>query len=169
MIVTDDEEIAQQLRILRNHGSQKTYYHETIGFNSRLDELQAVVLRAKLKRIDSYNEGRRCNAQRYNSLLADANVVTPVENGKGRHVYHQYTILTEERETLQAALAAAGIASAIYYPIPLHRQKAMRGYCDERPLPVAEAAAEKVLSLPMYPELSADQIERVCRVLIEAL
>ena len=169
MIVTDDEEIAEQVQILRNHGSRKTYFHETLGFNSRLDELQAVVLRAKLKRIESYNEARRCNAQRYNSHLADANVVTPVENAKGRHVYHQYTILTEDREALQAALAVAGIASAVYYPIPLHRQKAMRGFCDERSLPVAEAASERVLSLPMYPELTADQIERVCRVLIEAL
>ncbi len=169
MIVTDDEEVAEQLRMLRNHGSRETYLHETLGFNSRLDELQAVVLRAKLKRIESYNEARWRNAQHYNSLLADANVVTPVEDGKGRHVYHQYTILIEDRETAQAALAAAEIASAIYYPIPLHRQQAMSGFCDGRSLPVAEATAERVLSLPMYPELTTGQIEQVCRVLTEAL
>lgn len=169
MVVTDDEAIAEQMQILRNHGSRRTYHHETIGFNSRLDELQAVVLRAKLKRIESYNEARRANAQRYNSLLADANVAAPMENGKGRHVYHQYTILTEDRERLQAALTEAGIASAVYYPIPLHRQKAMRGFCNEQSLPVAEAASERVLSLPMYPELTAGQIEQICRVLIETL
>lgn len=168
MIVTDDEELAERLRMLRNHGSRITYRHEIIGFNSRLDELQAVVLRAKLKRIESYNEARRCNAQCYNSHLADANVVTPVENGKGHHVYHQYTIMTEGRETLQTALNTAGIASAIYYPIPLHRQRAMRCSCDEQSLPVTEAASERVLSLPMYPELTAGQIERICRILVEA-
>jgi len=169
MIVTDDEELAERLRMLRNHGSRITYRHEMIGFNSRLDELQAVVLRVKLKRIDSYNEARRRNAQRYNALLAGTTVKTPVEEGRGRHVYHQYTILTEKREEVQATLTAAGIASAIYYPIPLHLQQAMLGFCNEPSLPVTEATAKQVLSLPMFPELTANQIERVCLTLAEAL
>lgn len=169
MIITDNAEIAEQLRVLRNHGSRHPYHHEILGFNSRLDELQAVVLRAKLKRVDGYNDARRANAHHYNHLLADMDVVTPVEDGKGRHVFHQYTLLLNDRNKVQRYLAEAGVASAIYYPIPLHRQQALREFGENLSLPVAEESANRVLSLPMYPELSPCQRETVARLLAESL
>lgn len=169
MIVTDNAEIAEQLRVLRNHGSRQPYRHETLGFNSRLDELQAVVLRAKLKRVDGYNAARRRNAHHYNQLLAEADVVTPVEDGKGLHIFHQYTILIKDRDKTQQYLAEAGVASAIYYPIPLHRQQALGKYVEGLCLPVAEDIANRVLSLPMYPELSPCQRETVARLVAESL
>ncbi len=167
MIVTDDRRIADRLRTLRNHGSRRTYHHDMVGYNSRLDELQAVVLRAKLKHIDDYNAARRANAHHYNELLAGSKLVTPFEDGKGRHVYHQYTLLVPERQAVQQRLAAAGIASAVYYPIPLHRQEALRNSQVGLCLPVTEEMADRVLSLPMFPELTAEQRQEVCRVLKE--
>ena len=169
MIVTDDGQIAAELRVLRNHGSRERYHHSIIGYNSRLDEIQAVVLLAKLKRIDTYNARRRENAARYSENLAGSAVITPFERPGGRHVYHQYTLLTDGRDPVQAALAGAGIASAVYYPIPLHRQEVYRDSCAGLSLPVSEALAERVLSLPMYPELSIDQIDRICEVVLGAL
>lgn len=169
MIITDDDGLAEELRVLRNHGSRQRYHHSVIGYNSRLDELQAVVLRAKLPHIDTYNGLRRRNALHYTERLKGTGVLPPKEDGKGVHVYHQYTILTEAREKVQNALGAAGIASAVYYPIPLHRQEVYReafaGVC----FPVAEEVCGKVLSLPMYPELTEEQAARVCDVLLGAL
>lgn len=169
MVITDDDETAEAVRVLRNHGSRQRYHHAVIGYNSRLDEMQAVILRAKLKRIDDYNRRRRENAHRYSSKLKGSGVLPPVEDGKGMHVYHQYTILTDAREAIQGALSAAGIASAVYYPIPLHRQEVYRESCAGVSLPVTEEVAGRVLSLPMYPELSEAQIDRVCEVLLGAL
>jgi dTDP-4-amino-4,6-dideoxygalactose transaminase len=169
MVITDDDQLAEGLRMLRNHGSRERYYHEVIGYNSRLDELQAVVLRAKLKHIDCFNRQRQENAARYTRQLQDSAAVAPVVADGCDHVYHQYTIRVPERDRVQGALSAAGIASAIYYPVPLHRQQAFAGQGDAACLPVAEQAAGQVLSLPMYPELSEQQIDRVCRTLLEAL
>lgn len=166
MIVTNDDALAEEVRVLRNHGSRERYHHSVIGYNSRLDEMQAVVLRAKLKHIDSYNARRRKNAQLYTRSLEDAGIVPPQEDGKGLHVYHQYTILSERRDAIQNALAQEGIASAIYYPIPLHRQEVYRTECAGVSLPVTERYARQVLSLPMYPELTEAQIERVCQALL---
>ncbi len=169
MIVTDDDRLAEEIQVLRNHGSRERYHHSIIGYNSRLDDLQAVVLRAKLKRIDEYNQMRRKNAHRYTENLQGTSLQAPTEDGKGLHVYHQYTIQTNCREPLQKALGAAGIASAIYYPIPLHRQEVYAVGCAGLELPVAEAAARNVLSLPMYPELTTAQVDRVCEVMLGAL
>ncbi|MBE0596313.1 MAG: DegT/DnrJ/EryC1/StrS family aminotransferase [Desulfuromonadales bacterium] len=168
MVITDNDEMATQLRVLANHGSRERYHHSVIGYNSRLDELQAVVLRIKFKQIDDYNRQRRRNAHLYTQRLAGRGVTPPVEDGKGVHVFHQYTIRAERREAIQQALAAAGIASAIYYPIPLHRQEVYRDVFAASSFPVAEQAAASVLSLPMYPELTEAQIDRVCAALLEA-
>jgi dTDP-4-amino-4,6-dideoxygalactose transaminase len=169
MIITDDDALVEEVRVLRNHGSRQRYHHSVIGYNSRLDELQAVVLRAKLRHIDTYNGLRRKNARHYTERLKGTDVLPPKEDGKGAHVYHQYTILTEAREQVQSALGAAGIASAVYYPIPLHRQEVYREAFADVSLPVAEEVSGKVLSLPMYPELTEEQIARVCNVLLGAV
>jgi len=169
MVITNDDEFAREVNVLRNHGSRQRYHHAVIGYNSRLDELQAVVLRAKLPHLDDYNQGRRKNAHLYTERLKGSPIVPPVEDGKGLHVYHQYTVLSPVRDQLHQALTAAGIASAVYYPIPLHQQEvyleAYAGCC----FPVADQVAGKVLSLPMYPELSEEQVHRVCDVLLEAV
>ncbi len=166
MVVTDSEELAGRLKMLRNHGSSRRYHHSIIGYNSRLDEIQAVVLRAKLKRIDGYNRGRRAAAHAYSERLAGLPGITPPhEDGKGVHVYHQYTLLTPRREEIMAALGRAGISSAIYYPVPLHRQEVFARQCRGLSLPVSESVAERCLSLPIYPELESEQIHAIVEVI----
>lgn len=169
MVTTNSTEIAERLRSLRNHGSKQRYHHDTIGYNSRLDELQAVVLRTKLKHIEHYNRERRRVAHRYNELLADCDLITPYEDGIGTHVFHQYTLLSERRDELMAALKAADIASAIYYPIPLHRQAAFADSHSGVSLPVTESVARRCLSLPIYPELADADIRRVAETIRSAL
>ncbi len=168
MVITDDDALAERLRILANHGSRQRYHHAELGYNSRLDELQAAILRVKLKHIDRFNAARRRIAQAYDQRLAGCGVVTPYADGKGLHVYHQYTLQSERRDAIQQALSEAGIASAIYYPIPLHRQALFAEQCRDVHLPVAEAVAGRVLSLPISPMLSEAQIERVCTVVRQA-
>lgn len=169
MVTTQSDALAETLRMLRNHGSKVRYYHDIIGYNSRLDELQAVVLRAKLARIDHYNQLRRRVAQRYQAGLAGLPLHTPFEDGIGRHVYHQYTLLCEQRTQVQQALTAAGIASAIYYPVPLHQQKVFAAEAAGQSFPVTESAAQRCLSLPIYPELSDAAIDEICAVIRQAL
>ena len=164
MVVTDDDRLAEEIRVLRNHGSRERYHYHVIGMNSRLDELQAAILRVKLRHLDRFNQLRRDSAHHYSRLLAALDLETPYEDGKGRHIYHQYTVLTEQREAIQSSLADAGIASGIYYPVPLHRQEVFARQCEGVTLPVSERIAERVLSLPIYPELTVDQIERVVAV-----
>ncbi|PLX85974.1 MAG: erythromycin biosynthesis sensory transduction protein eryC1 [Desulfuromonas sp.] len=169
MIITDDDCLAKDVLVLRNHGSKERYHHNVIGYNSRLDEMQAVVLRAKLKRIDTYNANRRRAAHHYTARLKAMGVTPPFEDGLGTHVYHQYTLLSESRERIQKALTEAGIASAIYYPIPLHRQDVYAEQFASVELPVTEAVAQKVLSLPIFPELTEAQVDQVCDVIEGAL
>jgi dTDP-4-amino-4,6-dideoxygalactose transaminase len=169
LVTTDDDGAAELMRQLRNHGSKVRYHHDLIGYNSRLDEIQAVFLRAKLKRIDRYNRERRRVARRYSELLAGLPVVTPFEDGIGGHVYHQYTLLSERRDAIQQALQAAGIASAIYYPVPLHRQNVFKENYAGVQLPVTEDVARRCLSLPIYPELDDDSIRRIVGVIGAAL
>jgi len=168
MVVTDDDGLARAVRILRDHGRTATYQHALVGYNSRLDEIQAAILRVKLKRIDEYNRLRRRNAHLYTERLRGTQVAPPVEDGKGLHVYHQYTICSDRRDIIQKALGTAHIASAIYYPVPLHRQEAYLKDTAGVILPRAEAAAAEVLSLPMYPELTESQIEQVCKTVLAA-
>ncbi len=163
MIFTDDPDLADRLRGLRSHGGRRKYVHEEQGWNSRLDELQAAVLRVKLPHLDAWNGGRRRNASMYNALLRDIEGVTGLDVDAGcEPVYHQYTVRVVDRDRVQARLAERGIGTAVHYPIPLHLQGMYRhlGY-RAGDLPVAEAAAREVLSLPVYPELSEAQVEYV--------
>ena len=169
MVTTQSDEVAEQLRMLRNHGSKVRYYHDIVGYNSRLDELQAVVLRAKLPHIDRYNRERRRVAHRYSAGLAGLGLQTAHEDGVGVHVYHQYTLLTDRREAIQQALSAQQIASAIYYPVPLHQQKVFASISAGQRFPVTESVAARCLSLPIYPELSDSAIDEVCGVIRQAL
>ena len=170
LVTTNCEPVARRIRSLRNHGSEQRYHHDEIGYNSRLDELQAAILRVKLRHIDAWNESRRRVAALYDQHLADVDVETPWTDGIGRHVYHQYTILTDQRERIAAALKEADIAHAVYYPIPLHQQKAFNAVDPPMPaLPVSEAVARRCLSLPIYPELGSDQVEFIAARIRAAL
>ncbi len=169
LVVTSSDAVADTLRMLRNHGSRVRYYHDVIGYNSRLDEMQAAILRVKLRHLDAFNQGRRRVAQLYSTLLADLPVVTPHEDAVGVHVYHQYTVLSDEREHLMTALQKEGISSAIYYPVPLHQQQAFADTCAGVSLPVAESVAARCFSLPIYPELPEDDIRRIADVIRRAL
>lgn len=165
LVTTNSDSIAERIKMLRNHGSKQRYYHDVIGYNSRLDEIQALVLRTKLTRIENYNENRRRVAHVYSDMLSDLPVETPFEDGKGIHVYHQYTLLSEQRDEIINALAEQNIASAIYYPIPLHRQKVFGQDYASIELPVTERVAQQCFSLPIYPELSNTDIERIVDVI----
>lgn len=157
MIVTNDDDIAQVSRMLRVHGAKKNYHNELLGYNSRLDSLQACVLRVKLKYIDKWNQARHNIAENYNQLLADVpNLITP-KISKG-HVFHQYTIRVTngKRDELKSYLADKGIGTMIYYPIP---QDQLPVYQDSyNPTPVASELAKEVLSLPIYPELAPESV-----------
>lgn len=168
MVVTDDAQIAQTVRMLRNYGQRRKYYHETIGFNRRLDTLQAAVLRVKLRHLDAWNEARRGHARLYNTLLAGSGVDLPVEAEGVQPVYHLYVIRSERRDALQAHLTGRGIATGIHYPLPLHQQQAFRalGY-RQGDFPVTEFCAARILSLPMYPELSRAMVETTASAIRE--
>lgn len=169
LICTDDDDAAETMLQLRNHGSKVRYYHDVIGYNSRLDEIQAMILRVKLKRIDAFNADRRRAARMYSQLLAGLPLVTPYEDGVGVHVYHQYTLLCERRDAVMQALQAQQIACAIYYPVPLHRQNVFKADYAHIGLPVTESIAARCLSLPMYPELDEEKIRRITGVIRGAL
>ena len=163
MMVTQDERLYERLLRLRTHGGTKTYYHDEVGFNSRLDALQAAVLSAKLPHLAGWSEGRRANARFYDEALADVpEVVTPYVDADAESIYNQYTLRCQRRDELQAHLRARGIGSAIYYPLPLHLQPcfAYLGY-ERGACPEAERAADEVLSLPVFPELTAAQRDEV--------
>lgn len=170
MVVTDDEHLAAHLRMLRFHGCQTKYYHDEIGYNSRMDEMQAAILRVKFRHIDDWNAARREKAKIYNELLADLPLTLPGIDPAGTPVYHLYVLRTAKRDQLMAALKENGIAGAIYYPVPLHLQRAFRnlGY-KEGDLPVAEKACKQALALPCYPELTLEQQQQIAQVVKEAL
>jgi dTDP-4-amino-4,6-dideoxygalactose transaminase len=169
LIVTSSEEMAQRLRRLRNHGIERPGYHAEIGFNSRLDEIQAAVLRIKLRHIAEFNAGRQRVAREYTRLLADAPVTTPAEDPKGEHIYHQYTILWEDRDRLQEQLRARGISADIHYRMPIYKQKALAADYSKLSLPNVERIAGRCLSLPIFPEMTDQQIERVATAVRESL
>ncbi len=171
MILTDNAGAASHLRMLRSHGSRQKYHSEEQGWNSRLDELQAAVLRVKLPHLPSWNEGRQKNAAYYNKLLGGLEGVELLTTQPGTTaVHHQYTIRVKNRDAVQQFLADAGIQTFVYYPVPLHLQP-MYSALAYRPgdLPEAERAAQEVLSLPMYPELRPEQMEYVADTLREAI
>jgi dTDP-4-amino-4,6-dideoxygalactose transaminase len=160
MITTRNPDHDKTLRMLRHHGSRQTYLHERVGWNSRLDELQAAVLRVKLRRLDEFNAARRRVAQRYRQKLKG--VQRPTEDTRGKHVYHQFTIASERRDAIRESLAADGIAASIFYPIPLHRQPAYQAANRDASLPASETAAKTVLSLPINPLLDDASVDRIC-------
>lgn len=163
-ITTDDEELAQKMRMIRDHGQRQKYYHQVEGYNGRLDSIQAGILRVKLRRLGEWTVGRQEAARRYRELLADAGpaIALPVEPEWTRAVYHLYVIRIAERDELMKHLGASGIGTGIHYPIPLHLQDAYRdlGY-SEGDFPVTERVAREIVSLPMFPGLTAEQQERV--------
>lgn len=166
MVVTNNEEIAKSVRLLRNHGRREKYEHLIEGYGYRLDAIQAAILRVKLKHLDEWTEKRRRNAALYDEFLKDTAVVTPKEMDYAKHVYHVYVIRAKERETLRTMLSEQGISSGIHYPIPLHLQMAYKhfGY-REGDFPVTEQCASEVLSLPMFPELSERQIRTIAEAI----
>ncbi|MGB5875098.1 MAG: DegT/DnrJ/EryC1/StrS family aminotransferase [Bacteroidota bacterium] len=162
MMVTDDEDLGKRLRMIAAHGSRERYYHDEIGVNSRLDTIQAAILKVKLRYLDRWNSRRRKAASRYTELLSDTPVVSPFVTPDAYHIYHQYTIRAPERDSLAAFLMEKKIPHAIYYPVPLHLQKAYRSDGFKRgDFPVAEQAAEEVLSLPMHTELTDEALETI--------
>ena len=162
MVVTNDAALAERMRMLRTHGWKKKYYSEEVGYNSRLDALQAAILQAKFPYLDSWNEKRRELAQRYNEKLGSSGVVIPVEREWGKHVYHLYIVRSVKREALQAFLKQKGIASEVYYPLPPHLSVPCRkfGY-KEGDFPHAEKASGETFALPLYPELTLAQQDEV--------
>ncbi len=181
MVATDSAELADRVRMLRLHGMRHRYYHDEIGWNARMDGMQAVILSVKLKYIAGWTAGRRTAAKRYHALfraagLAEAGpypihgVVLPHEVPGSRHVWHQYVIRTRRRNALREFLAVRKIGSEIYYPVPLHMQEALKclGYA-EGSFPEAERAAREVLSLPIFPELREDEQQTVVAAIAEFL
>lgn len=170
-VVTSSDEIASHLRKLRNWGSEQKYHHPEIGFNSRLDTLQAVVLTAKLKRLDAWNEARRQAAARYDELLSETGgVELPLPLPGNEHVWHLYVVRAQNRDEVLKKLNAEGIGAGIHYPVPLHLHGALAslGY-RQGDFPEAEKAAAEILSLPMYPHMTAEQQERVAEALRRAV
>jgi len=170
-VVTQDQEIDKKIRMIRDHGQEQKYYHAMEGYNGRLDAIQAGVLRIKLRRLEAWNESRRQNAKYYNELLKGVKDVTlPVEAGFAKAVYHIYAIHVDDRDGLQKYLTEKGINTGLHYPVPLHLQKAYSrmGY-KEGSFPVSEGLAKRLLSLPMFPELTRDEIRYVCECVKEYL
>ena len=159
MVVSSDAFLVERIAKLRVHGSTQQYIHDEIGYNSRLDSLQAAILRVKLKKLDSWLDGRRAVAERYNEALSSLNLNIPKVAEGNTHTYHQYTVSCNDRDGLLKHLNDNGIAARVYYPVTLHLQPCYKdlGY-SKGDFPVSENAAEKVLSLPVYPELSDEQI-----------
>lgn len=168
LMITDNDLLAAELRVLASHGSRERYHHHVLGYNSRLDEIQAVILRIKLRHLDRFNQRRATIADFYNQLL-DGLVEIPFADGYGHHVYHQYTILSERRDAIQKVLGDAGIACAVYYPVPLHQQEMFAATHGDLSLPVAESVARHCLSLPISPMLTDEQIRRIVGVIRQAL
>jgi len=166
MVVTDDKDMADKIRILRGYGGREPYYHHIIGGNFRLDELQAAILSVKFPHLERWTEARRRNAQRYDRLFDEMGLIgdirLPVVEDGNRHIFHQYIIRLDHRDELQKFLRAKGVGTGIYYPRPLHLQECFEylGY-EEGNLPESEKAAKETLALPIYPELSQEQQEYV--------
>jgi dTDP-4-amino-4,6-dideoxygalactose transaminase len=167
-VVTDDDELAEQVRSLRDHGRVEGYLHDRIGTNSRLDELQAAILRVKLPHVDEWNESRRFRAEAYRELLAGTRCETLPTPPDREHVYHQFVIAHPQRDQLRDALTAAGISTAVYYALPCHLQPAFADLGEPPSLPVAERWAQTTLALPIYPELPMPAVERICETIKKA-
>jgi dTDP-4-amino-4,6-dideoxygalactose transaminase len=165
-VVTNDAEVARRVRLLRDHGSEQKYRHEIIGYNFRLEGIQGAVLNVKLRHLDKWNDLRRAHAARYNELLSGTSLQLPREMPYARHIYHLYVVQTNERDALQKRLSEAGVQTGIHYPVPVHLQPAYASM-GHKPgdFPESERQAARVLSLPMFPELTDEQIKRVAEAI----
>jgi dTDP-4-amino-4,6-dideoxygalactose transaminase len=170
MLTTDDADLAAQLRVMRNYGQRRKYEHVTMAWNRRLDTIQAAVLRVKLRHLDRWNEARRQHAALYSRLLQGCGLSLPQTRPGVEHVFHQYVLQAPERERLAARLLERGIATGMHYPVPIHLQEAYRSFgVAPGSFPVTERAASRLISLPMYPELRPDQVERVAEEVTDAV
>ncbi len=174
MVVSNDPQLADKVNLLRNHGHRPKYYNKAIGGNFRMDALQAAILRVKLPHLETWTSARRENAALYRQYFTQANligdgqpVILPHEADWGRHIYHLYQIRVQRRDELMDFLKTHGIASEVYYPVPLHRQECFEGLGFNTDCPNAERASRETLALPIYPELTANQIERVVSIIGE--
>jgi dTDP-4-amino-4,6-dideoxygalactose transaminase len=170
-VTTDDELVVQKIKMLREHGQSSKYYHDIEGYNGRLDAIQGAFLRIKLRHLDEWNDQRRAAAARYGELFSSvAGVVTPYTPLATRPNYHLYVVRTKDRDVLRERLKGSGIQTGLHYPLPLHLQECYRtwGY-GQGSLPVTERVASEILSLPMFPGLTADQQQRVGAATIEVL
>ncbi len=163
LLTTNDLDMAETLRTLRAHGAKKKYYHDRVGINSRLDSLQAAILRVKFRYLDQWAHARRANAQRYRELFRDAGLVSsdsiqlPVESESSLHVYNQFVIRARDRDKLRAYLAERGVGTEVYYPVPLHLQACFKDLGHQSgDFPESERAADEALAIPIYPELGAN-------------
>lgn len=170
-VFTDDDNLAERIRMLANHGAKAKYYHQLIGINSRMDTMQAAILLVKLQNIDRYNLARQQAAERYRSQLQHPEIILPATQSQSTHVYHQFTIrLTNRLNTdIQKLLTDKGIPSMIYYPVPLHRQAALQAFGHDAECQVSERLSTQVLSLPMHTELTDKQIDFISETLISIL
>ena len=170
MLTTRDPEVAERVRMMRNYGQRQKYEHVTNAWNRRLDTMQAAVLRVKLRHLDAWNEARQGHAARYGELLADSGLELPWTRPDVEAVHHLYVVRTDRRDELLAGLRERGIGAALHYPVPIHLQEAYRDRgIGEGAFPVTERAARRLLSLPLYPELLPEQVERVAAAVLEAL
>ena len=165
-VTTNDKELAEKIRALRNYGSEKHYYNKYMGFNSRLDEIQAAILRVKLRHLEEFNKERKTIAQLYLNDLQDANLILPYVPEWTEPVWHQFVVRSKKRDELQQYLKSKGIGTLIHYPLPIHLQEAYKhlGY-KKGDFPIAEKIANEVLSLPMWIGLTKEQIEMICKVI----
>ncbi len=170
IVVSDDEKVAEKIRLLRGHGESPKYNHQMIGFNYRMEGIQGAVLRVKLKHLGDWTNSRRKNAELYNELLKDIDVITPIEKEYAKHVYHIYQIRTKKRDSMQEFLKSNEIFTNIHYKIPIHLQKAYEflGY-NKGDFPITEKVVDETLSLPMFPELKEEEIRFVVEKIKEFL
>jgi dTDP-4-amino-4,6-dideoxygalactose transaminase len=167
-LVTDDDELAEEVRSLRDHGRTDGGVHVRAGTTSRLDEIQAAILRVKLPNLDEWNESRRFRAKAYRELLAGTRCTIPTPSADGAHVYHQFVVAHPQRDALRQALAGEGFATAVHYLLPCHLQPAFAHLGAPPSLPVAEEWSRTALALPMYPELPMTELERICETIRRA-
>ena len=166
MVVAQDAALADRVRLLREHGARPKYHHALVGTNSRLDAIQAAILRVKLKHLDRWSEKRALNAALYDRLLEGSRIGRPYRDARARHIYNQYVVRVPNRDAVRTRMTDRGIGTEIYYPVPLHLQQcfAMLGH-QPGDMPHSEAAARETLALPIYPELTEDQIRHVATTL----
>jgi dTDP-4-amino-4,6-dideoxygalactose transaminase len=168
-VVTSDPALAKKIRVMRSWGEERRYEHSVKGFNYRMDGIQGAILRVKLRHLEAWTGARRARAAEYARAFADTGIATPVERPDCRHVYHVYAVRLSQRDSTRAALQAAGIQTGVHYPIPIHLQPAHAdlGY-GRGDFPVSEQAASQVLSLPMFPEMTVEQVEQVAAAVLAA-